>query len=57
MTLPYDIARCNGANHQLCQACRRREPGHPERQWQVAPAIDGDLCLHFIPPVGKDKKT
>ena len=66
MTLPYDYSRCAGATNwrtkapgeperieQQCNDCRRREPGHPERQVYLAPldaARDG-LCMHYIGPV------
>lgn len=36
MTLPYDYARCTGADRPECQDCRRREPGQ-EYQWTMAP--------------------
>jgi len=50
MGLPYDIARCKGTQHPLCQACRRREPGHPERQPYMAPPIEHGYCVHRIAP-------
>lgn len=56
MTLPYDIARCSGANHQLYQTCRRREPGHPGRQPHTAPDIRCGHGGHFIPPVVKKEE-
>jgi hypothetical protein len=48
--LPFDIERCAGLAHKSCQYCRRREPGDPERQWQVAPAIDLETgyCRNFF---------
>jgi hypothetical protein len=50
MTLPYDIARCAGVGYEAegtdgwywregCADCRRREPGHPERQWMMTPPV------------------
>lgn len=49
MTLPFDIARCAGISfpdatvpggidwREGCEDCRRREPGHPERQAHMSP--------------------
>lgn len=36
---------------KACNDCRRRSPGHPERQVYMAPAIDGDgNCENRIAP-------
>lgn len=37
--LPYDISRCIGTEHQTCQTCIRREPGHAPMQSYIRPAI------------------
>ncbi len=35
--------------HPTCNACRRREPGHPERQIYMAPALEEDgTCVNRI---------
>ena len=55
MNLPYDYARCTGTTQEICQTCRRTEPGHPTRQsfFSFAPAADG-TCEHYIaPPVAE----
>ncbi len=54
-SLPYDIARCSGTPNLICMQCRRREPGSPERQVYIAPAIHygrgGVTCPNRIEPV------
>lgn len=52
MGLPYDVARCAGTTHQLCQWCRRREPGCDFGQWYTMPEIDmmTGQCPSFIEP-------
>lgn len=51
--LPYDTARCPGADHAICQLCRRREPGHHQWQVTIAPPIDkaAGECGMFIEPI------
>jgi hypothetical protein len=45
MSLPNDIARCegvpvsDGSMFWFCQSCRRREPGDPDRQVMIEPAV------------------
>ena len=49
MTLPYDIARCDGRAtderyieigcEPECIDCRRREPGHPDHQTHMKPPV------------------
>lgn len=55
MSLPYDYARCTGTTHEICQTCRRTEPGHPTRQsffsWRP---VQNGTCAHYIaPPVAE----
>jgi len=60
MTLPHDVARCQGLQWPvppLCQSCRRTELGDPDSQLQIAPAIQHPysyemVCLNYIAPVG-----
>lgn len=64
MTLPYAFYRCVGqilprqddetppVPHRNCNDCRRREPGHPDRQIYLVPILDiwtGE-CPHRIEP-------
>lgn len=47
--LPFDVARCNGSEDEhifesICHDCRRREPGNPERQVQMAPQAASTPC-------------
>lgn len=49
--LPYDIHRCNGTTHPLCEGCRRTEPGRNEWQGKIAPEITTEGCENYIPPV------
>jgi len=62
MTLPFDVARCAGVGfpdesvpggidwREGCEDCRRREPGHPERQVHMTPpAIIVFECESRIP--------
>ena len=71
MNLPCDYSRCVGMTNwrtktpgeperieRQCNDCRRREPGHPERQvYLKAPesAYD-DPCPHYIGPSNEGKK-
>ena len=64
MTLPYDYSRCAGQTDwrtkepgkpekldAQCVECRRREPGHTDRQVYLGPQIDeSGVCLHRIGP-------
>lgn len=64
MTLPYDVSRCAGLTNwrekpsgtpdklqPQCNDCRRREPGHPDRQVYLAPHLDELMqCIHRIGP-------
>ena len=64
MNLPFDYSRCVGMDNwatkevgephridEQCNACRRREPGHPTRQVYLKPAPDVmGVCLHRIAP-------
>lgn len=65
MTLKYDFPRCVGQTnwstkepgeperlHPTCNECRRREPGHPERQVYIAPAFEvpTGFCPNRIAP-------
>lgn len=69
MTLPYDVARCEGrittrklgqiasvrvtsnAGYSECVQCRRREPGHPDRQiYMPVPAFVDGKCPERIEP-------
>ena len=57
MTLPFDIARCPGTPADLCQQCRRTEPGS-ERQSYIAPqfgyGMEGEHeCPNYIEREGK----
>jgi hypothetical protein len=56
MTLPYDIARCEGKNVPLCRRCRRREPGNPTCQSIILPALTVDGCENFIGQAFLDTK-
>lgn len=49
MTLPYDVARCKGLRDDLCDTCRRREPGSPDRQVYIGPQWDKGKCVNYIP--------
>lgn len=59
MSLPFDVARCKGSGSEEngewywregCEDCRRREPGHPERQvYMSPPAIIAFECEYRIP--------
>jgi hypothetical protein len=59
MTLPADVARCNGyrADGELrdgCEDCQRRTspPPNPERVWMMAPPVLVVFeCEARIPPV------
>ena len=65
MTLPYDIARCNGVGFEAegvdgwywregCADCRRREPGHPEFQsYMDPPKVIAFECAYRIEPEAK----
>lgn len=46
--LPFDTARCIGIDSDLCQICRRREPGHPTRQTFINPMINDWGCPGYI---------
>ena len=61
MTLPYDVARCDGritddrygqiTTHSECVRCRRREPGHPDHQmYMPVPALVAGKCPMRIEP-------
>jgi hypothetical protein len=64
MTLPYDYSRCAGQIlpkevdwippklHRNCNDCRRREPGHPERQIYIVPILElsSGACVNRIIP-------
>jgi len=52
MTLPYDVARCKGLRDDLCDTCRRREPGSPDRQVYIGPQWDKGKCPNYIPQIG-----
>ena len=61
MSLPFDIARCAGVGfedeggdgwiwREGCEDCRRREPGHPERQAHMSPPeVIAFECAFRIP--------
>ena len=53
MTLSYDVARCAGTTHEVCQTCRRREPGRAEWQTHIAPTKEAyfGYCRNWIAPV------
>lgn len=66
MTLPYDIARCQGVGFEAegvdgwywregCADCRRREPGDPGAQWFMAPpkVIAFECAFRIAPEVSK----
>jgi hypothetical protein len=59
VSLPYDIARCTGTTHELCQYCRRREPGREGWQVFIGPAIDmmNQHCDNRIPPAAASRLT
>lgn len=56
--LPFDFYRCLGMRvagdpasiNQICNACRRREPGHPTRQRYLQPDVHEGVCMHRIGP-------
>ena len=62
MKLPFDYYRCVGMTNSRtkasgtpermepqCNDCRRREPGHPDRQVYIAPAwTHDDGCPNYI---------
>ena len=62
MSLPYDIARCQGVGFEAegtdgwywregCADCRRREPGHPEFQsYMDPPKVIAFECAYRIEP-------
>ena len=64
MSLPYDYSRCVGQTdwqtkspdqpeqmNKVCNDCRRREPGHPDRQVYLKPNFDRfGRCDHKIGP-------
>lgn len=46
MNLPYDYHRCVGKTDWAT-----KEPGKPERQWYMAPALeDSGECINRIGP-------
>jgi hypothetical protein len=50
--LPWDYARCTGANKPVCLDCMRKSPGRPDG-WQVYIAgqpIDDITCENHISP-------
>lgn len=47
--LPFDVCRCNGTDQPVCIGCRRKEPGHPDRQAYMFPPASMNLCAHKIP--------
>ena len=49
MTLPYDVARCPGLHNKLCDTCRRREPGSPDRQVYIGPRWGKVECVNYTP--------
>lgn len=51
MTLSHDIARCPGTAANLCATCRRREPGRPEWQVTILPAVNPTYCPNYIAPL------
>ena len=60
MSLPYDVARCNGAGgegewREGCEDCQRRtDRSCGERQpWMAPPSIIVFECEYRIPPEGK----
>lgn len=50
MTIHYDISRCAGTAAQICEHCRRREPGDLY-QWCIATAVTLDGCQNHIAPL------
>lgn len=48
--LSHDIARCTGTTAEMCQWCRRREPGREEWQWYDEPKWKDGQCENYIPP-------
>lgn len=57
MTLPADIARCDGVQHEGewregCEDCQRRtsRPDHPRLPWMTPPAIVVFECEARIAP-------
>lgn len=57
MTLPYDMARCNGMNAPLCHRCRRRKPGNPSSQSIILPVLTLNGCENFIRHAFLEKAT
>lgn len=72
MTLPYDIARCEGRIHTAqtafgtisavqaaCVRClRRTDPGHPARQVMiVAPEFQTGKCPSRLPPADEARMS
>lgn len=63
MTLPYNIARCEGVSFKEdgqidwrkgCEDCRRREPGRKQYQsYMVPPEIIAFWCEYRIEPIEK----
>lgn len=48
MGLPFDYARCMGTLDPLCETCRRKEQGHDEYQWFIAPEMNKGKCEYRI---------
>ena len=54
-TLPYDYARCVGADRPECQDCRRRDPGRDVWQAVMMPPEFEEKCPLKIEGVSDEK--